>query len=485
MASIMVVGLGPGTLGQMNLETYDLLFSGARVFLRTGTHPCVKELSEKGLHFETFDKVYDSSLEFSEVYQKIADSLITVAEHEDIIYAVPGHPRVAERSVSILLEMADAKGINVEIKTAMSFLDQVFSVLGIDPVDGVAVIDGSHELQRPNYSQWIIICQVYNKMIASECKLDLMKYYPDETMAYVLNSAGIAGVERVTELPLFELDQTPEFDHLTCVVIAPLRQEEQPPSWDKLLQTMKTLRGPEGCPWDKEQTHLSLKPYLLEETYEVLDALDLGDMYKLCEELGDLLLQIVFHAQLAEEIQAFGIEDVISELVSKLVRRHPHVFGNDHAENSDEVLVNWDRIKEEEKGGHKSIFDNLTKGLPATLYAKKVQSRASKVGFDWPELSGAVSKVREELEEFLQADNSKDQAAELGDLLFACTNLSRFINADPEIILRNTSEKFIRRFNFIEQYCIEHKQRLEDMDITELDELWELAKKTMKYVEKL
>lgn len=476
MANIVVVGLGPGSLGQLSLETFDLLRSGIPVFLRTGIHPCVEELRERGVSFQTFDSIYESKESFEEVYREIAAILLETAKDQDVIYAVPGHPRTAEQSVRILVNLAAQSGVSVEVKSAMSFLDPLFTILGIDPVDGVAVVDGSAALGRLDYRRWTVIPQVYDRMIASERKLDLMRSYPDEFEVYIVKGAGSPG-QKVVKVPLYQLDRQECFDHLTCLAVPPLPSALQPPDWDRLLEVMARLRGSDGCPWDKEQTHFSLRPYLLEETYEVLEALDQEDMHKLCEELGDLLLQIVFHAQLAQERQEFTIADVVKEIVEKLVRRHPHVFAGAQANCAREVVVNWEKIKEKEVGGRTSVLDGLTKGLPALMYAAKVQAKASKVGFDWPDQNGPLGKIGEELNELLEAESQTQKTEELGDILFSVVNLARFMDIDPELALRGAVDKFIRRFQFVENHCRQNGNNLEQMGLEELDKVWELAKK--------
>lgn len=479
MAKIVVVGLGPGSLGQMSLETFDLLSSGIPVYLRTEIHPCVRELRERGVDFQTFDTVYGAETSFEDVYRVISKTLLAEAKGQDILYAVPGHPRVAEQSVKILLELAPSEGVAVEVKSAMSFLDPLFTLLGIDPADGVNLVDGAAAIERVDYRCWTVIPQVYDRMLGSERKLDLMAFYPDEFKVFIVQGAGSAE-ERVEEVPLYQLDRSERFNHLTSIAVPPLPAELQPPDWEKLLEVMTQLRGKEGCPWDKEQTHLSLRPYLIEETYEVLEALDQEDMHKLCEELGDLLLQIIFHAQLAQERQDFNIRDVVREIVEKLVRRHPHVFAGTKADSAGEVVVNWEKIKATEAGGRSSLLDGLTKGLPALMYALKVQSRAAKVGFDWPDQNGPVGKIEEELKEFLEADSPEHKTEELGDILFSVVNLARFVDIDPELALRGTTDKFIERFQLMELHCREKGLELEQMSLQELNNLWEIAKKHRK-----
>lgn len=254
----------------------------------------------------------------------------------------------------------------------------------------------------------------------------------------------------------------------------------------RLTEIMTRLRGEDGCPWDKQQTHLSLKPYLIEEAYEVLEAIDTGSPERLREELGDLLLQIVFHAQIAKEEGHFDLEGVAQAINEKLIRRHPHVFGARKVEGVEEVLVNWERLKEDEYGEERSsALAGVPIGLPALMRAQKLQAKAAKVGFDWPDLSGALAKLEEEIREFraVLAEGGREGTArerlvdEFGDVLFALVNVARFLAIDAEEALRETTEKFCRRFRHIEDSAKAQGRRLTEMELAEMDELWEEAKK--------
>lgn len=264
---------------------------------------------------------------------------------------------------------------------------------------------------------------------------------------------------------------------------------------DDLVAVMKKLRAPGGCPWDREQTHQSLKPYLLEETYEVLQAIDDGQAHKLLEELGDLLLQVVFHAQLASEEEKFDINDVVQGIVDKLVRRHPHVFGEVEVDGSAEVLANWENIKRRERESEKSVessggdpdsgdheislLDGIPQSLPALSRAFKLQKRAASVGFDWNRIGDVVEKVEEEAAELREACSDDDARAvytEFGDLLFALVNLSRFLGIRPEFALGDANSRFERRFRHIERRVAEIGANPEELTLAELDELWEEAK---------
>ncbi|MGD9497375.1 MAG: nucleoside triphosphate pyrophosphohydrolase [Armatimonadota bacterium] len=246
--------------------------------------------------------------------------------------------------------------------------------------------------------------------------------------------------------------------------------------FDELVRVMARLRAPDGCPWDREQTHSSLRPYLLEETHEALEALDAEDWRRLCEELGDLMLQIVFHAQVAAERGDFDVEDVIAGIVAKLHRRHPHVFGDVQVSGSAEVLDRWEKLKREESGyeDRESALDGVPESLPALQRAHKLQRRAARVGFDWDDARGARAKIDEELAE---VDAAADGALEdeIGDLLFAVVNYARLRGVEPESALRRASARFARRFRAVER-AAGSPERLREMTLGQMDELWEQAK---------
>jgi len=244
------------------------------------------------------------------------------------------------------------------------------------------------------------------------------------------------------------------------------------------VYVMKILRGENGCPWDHQQTHESLKPYLIEETYEVIESIDRNDDEELREELGDLLLQIVFHAQIASEEERFTIDDVAAGIVKKLKRRHPHVFGETEVKDADEVLKNWEHIKKEE--GKHSVLDGVPDTLPALLKARRVQEKVGRVGFDWEGLDGPLRKVQEEIEELKNAVDEGNKSRideEFGDILFSLVNLSRFLKIDAEESLRKTVGKFSKRFRYIEEQVKKRGDRpIDDYSLDELDSLWEEAK---------
>mgnify|MGYP001609173981 FL=1 len=248
----------------------------------------------------------------------------------------------------------------------------------------------------------------------------------------------------------------------------------------KLTDIMSALRGEQGCPWDKEQTRDSLKPFLLEETYEVLEALDEGNPEKIKEELGDLLFQIVFHCQLAKEKNEFDMSDVIDEISRKMLNRHPHVFGKTKFKSKEHFRKYWDEEKKREGKHKESILEGVPKALPSLLRAHKLQKKAARVGFDWKKTEDVFEKMNEELKEFRKALKNKKQPEiedELGDIFFMLVNISRFVGVNPEDALRKTISKFISRFRYIEMKAADKKRNLSDMTLEDMDKLWDEAKK--------
>lgn len=490
MKKIVVVGLGPGSWEGITLRAWEFLSTEKRIFLRTAEHPLVKELVERGIEFTTFDNWYERSETFEEAYQGMVDELIRVFEHEieedgRLVFAVPGHPMVAERAVQMLMERVGRDRLLVV--PGMSAVDAVCAALGVDPTKGLCILDALNiDRLGPDPRLSNLILQVHHPLVASEVKLELMESYPDDYSIQVVRAAGVPGEERVHTIPLFELDRLEDIDHLTSVYLPPLDETAGNGCafpLDPLVKVMDRLLAPDGCPWDREQDHHSLRPYLIEETYEVIEALDEQDMEKLEEELGDLLLQIVFHAALAHRNEYFDINDVILKITRKMVHRHPHVFGDTKVKSSGEVLANWEKIKRGEGSKAKetkSYMEGITPSLPALLKANKAQAKAARVGFDWPSIDGPWEKVKEEVEELKGAERQGDQGLieeEVGDLLFAVVNVARFLKVDPETALSRTVSKFVERFRYIENKGLSQGRDVSQMTLEEMDAWWEDAKK--------
>ncbi|WP_410772354.1 nucleoside triphosphate pyrophosphohydrolase [Fontibacillus sp. BL9] len=491
-AVITVVGLGSGDPDRLTLGSLKLLQEAQERYVRTKDHPVVAWLEESGVTFTSFDEVYESKDDFPSVYKEIVERLISAAKpssgEKTVLYAVPGHPMVAEATVKLLRERCPEEGIDLRITGGESFLDEAFVRLGFDPIEGFQLLDSSELSQaRMDPRRHTLIGQVYDEFTASDVKLSLMETYPDDYPVVVGHALGVSGAEQVLRIPLYELDRVQGYGNLSLVYVPASNDESlRIRSFERLHEIVAILRSPEGCPWDREQTHESIRKNLIEETYEVLETIDDDDPEHMREELGDLLLQIMLHSQMEEETGMFTAYDVIQELNEKLLYRHPHVFGNLSAEDAEAALQNWEAMKAEEKRRKGiepeklSALSGVPRDLPALMKAYKLQKKAAKVGFDWDSIDGVWAKIEEELAEFKEAVTAghpaEDQALELGDVLFSIVNAARYIGADPEEALSLTIAKFVRRFGYVEEKLREAGKTPGDSDLTEMDGLWDEAK---------
>ncbi|MBE0449405.1 MAG: nucleoside triphosphate pyrophosphohydrolase [Clostridia bacterium] len=485
MHKITIVGMGPGSETFLTMEAYKILLDSDCVHLRTERHPIVQTLKDQGMVYKSYDELYESSEVFDDVYYSISDSIFDHCEIKDVVYAVPGNPFVAEKTVSIILERAKNEGVEVKIVHGVSFIDAILTSLRYDPVVGVSILDALDldevEVQTKQDYLWI---QVYNVSIASNLKLKLMDSYEDDHLVTIIQAAGIPELEKIVLKPLYEMDREPElFNHLTSVFVErPLNHKY---GLGDLVRIMRTLRSEDGCPWDREQTHETLAPYLIEEAYEVRHAVIHEDDHSLVDELGDVLLQVVFHATIAEEDGYFELSDIMSAICEKMIRRHPHVFGDVDVKNSDEVLANWQVIKDGEKS-IKSIADSMeavTGSLPALLRSQKVQKKASDIGFDWKNTESAFDKVSEEILELKEAIKSGDQQSvkeEMGDILLIISNIAKNLGLDAELVLNDAIDKFIKRFRFVENEITSAGMLMNTDFVENMEQFWQDSKKIEK-----
>jgi tetrapyrrole methylase family protein/MazG family protein len=482
MGSITIIGLGAGAFGLITLETWEKMKNAEVLLLRTAKHPTVAEIKKRGVNFLPLDYMYENGATFDEVYKNIAAEVINRAlDGQNVVYGVPGSPLVAERTVVLIRDMAKGKNLPCEILAGMSFVEVLYTRLGIDPIDGLTIIDGGDAADlASDINTAVVITQVYNRQIASDLKLELMEKFGDEYEIALVQNLGLSN-EKITWLPLYELDRQDGIDHLTSVFLPRRPTKQARFDLTPLEDVMRTLRSPNGCVWDIEQTHKSLRRYIIEEVYEVIEAIELEDKNLLCEELGDLLLQIVFHARMAEETGDFSMQDVIDGITEKMIRRHPHVFGDISVKDSGEVLLNWEAIKrEEKKAERKSLLDGVPNGLPALLRADKLQGKAAKAGFDWDDIAPVWDKLDEEIAELKEAAATGDKSAiegELGDVLFSVVNLARFLKIDGELALNLTNRKFKERFSYVEKKVQESGRPWQSYTLDELDNYWNEAKR--------
>ena len=484
--ALKIVGLGPGDGRYFTRQAWEVLSEVGTIYLRTERHPAAADLPNQAL-IKSFDYLYESAVDFDEAYENITNVIISHAREaarrsEYIVYAVPGDPSIGESSVSSIVARAKEEGIDVDIVVGVSFIEPMLAAIGVDGLDGVQLYDAI-DLTRFHYPPVstdipLIIGQLYDSFLASDVKLSLSALYPDEHEVTLIHGAGTPD-QLIENTPLFGIDRSDSLAHLTSLYIPPLPYAS---TLSALAETVAHLRGPDGCPWDQEQTRLSMRSTLLEEASEVLDALDKEDIPAICEELGDLLYHLVMQSQIALEQEEFRLTDVIAGIDAKLRRRHPHVWGEWEAADSSEVIRNWERIKVEErlgKGVQASVLDNIPFGMPALARSQKIQERVKRIGFDWPDISGVIDKVREELAEVQAAENLMEFELEVGDLIFAVVNWSRWLGIDAESALRTANQRFDRRFRLIEEMAKDRKIKLENLDLDSLDSLWEEAKATL------
>lgn len=481
MGKIYIIGLGPGDEESLTLGAIKRIEGGCKNFLRTENHPTVDYFKRNGIPYKAYDYIYDNEEDFENVYNSIVEEIIKESSLEkEINYYVPGNPLVAEKTVGLLLK----ENLDLEIISGMSFIEPLIELVKRDPIDGLKIVDGAvFDYSMVDINVDMIITQVYNKRILSEVKLILSEIYGDDYNIYLIKSAGIKNVEEKHLIPLYDLDRMDEIDFLSSIFVPKIDKNiKKVYDFNDIMGIMKVLRGFGGCPWDMEQTHETIRGALIEEAYEVVDAIDSGDSDNLMEELGDLLFQVVFHCQIAYDDGEFLPIEVTTALANKLIYRHPHVFSEKGMVNSEEIVYNWNKLKYAKRDISSLIgkIKDLPK-LPALMMSYKVQERAADIGFDWDDIEGPIAKIKEEFEELLEAmeefgGGGKRVEEELGDLLFAIVNISRFLNLNPEVALNGTTNKFIRRLSYMEERTKELNLDLSSMSLDEMEVFYQESK---------
>lgn len=436
MKQITVIGVGLEK-GQLTLDAVEALTGGARVILHTGHIGCSEWLEEKGVPFETLDALYEACEDFDEHAEHAADHILEAAMEQDVVYAVYD---VRDRSV-LKLSQRDVK----------------LRVIAGPPVEGalLARLDGATRMLEA--SDWenfrlsamenALVRELNSRELTSEVKLKLMECYPDETRCFLLNGDG--GIARV---PLYDLDRLKKYDHRSCALIPAQRDlmKLERYSFDELVQIMHILQGPDGCPWDKEQTHESLCPFMLEETYEAIDAAKEGDTDHLYDELGDMLMMIVMHAEIAKNHGEFDISDATTAISRKMIERHTHIFGSDSAQDADSVLDLWavNKMKERGQQTRTEVLREVSRSIPALMRGCKLMSKAARAGV---EAEDAQALAGEAAEAVKRCAGSADSEAALGDALLLVCALARKAKVDPEIALNGALDRFMDRFAELEE----------------------------------
>ena len=437
-AQLTIVGLGPGPLGALSLDAWQALASAPRILLRTARHPCVAELPQSGIT-TACDDLYEQHVDFEQVYTAIVSRVLEQAALPGgIVYAVPGHPWVGEATTPRLLAAAAARGLATHVVGGQSFVAPAFAAVGVDLMDGAQIVDAMLVARdhhpRVEVHLPLLIAQVYARWLASDLKLTLLNAYPPEHPALVIHAAG-SDMQQVIPLQLHALDAHPHFDHLTSVYLPPQNEGR---SFTDLQEIVAHLRAPNGCPWDREQTLASLREELLGECAEVLEAIDLEqggaeNTDHIVEELGDLYLTATMMVQIAAEEGRFLLGDAMENVVAKLIRRHPHVFGATAVAGVEDVLTNWDAIKAQEKaarGVAPHALDGIPAALPSLAKARALQSKAHKAG-----LLDKAALAHENLE-LASALGATLDAESLGRALWQIVAIARTHDLDAEDALR-------------------------------------------------
>jgi tetrapyrrole methylase family protein/MazG family protein len=448
-------------------------------YARTLRHPAIGEMASDGIVFESFDASYETAGDLDAVYASIVDALVDAANvHGTVLYAVPGNPVVAERSVALL----HTRDVDVDVIPGLSFADLAWSRVGVDPMRGARVVD-AHDfaVSAAGLGGPMLIAQCDDPFVCSDVKLQLLEVLPPEHPVTVLRRLGLPD-EHVEAIALVDVDRIVDPDHLTSLFVdtgdATVAGELA-----RFVALVERLRAPGGCPWDAAQTHHSLRRHVLEEAYEVAAAIEslppdapkgdipMGAYDDLADELGDLLFQVVIQSTLATEAGAFTVADVARGVHDKLVRRHPHVFGDVHVDDADDVVTNWEQIKKAEKQ-HSSLVEGITPGLPALLYAQKLYRKATSIGLE-PFAEPAISL--RDAAGALPAASDDEVEAVLGEVLAAAVAVARARGLDGESALSGWAGRFRDRFVAMERGAEAEGVDLATADRATVERLWRAA----------
>ena len=475
--TITVVSLGPGDPKLLTLQTADALRKARCLILRTARHRTAEWLQEEGVSFTDFDALYDAYEDFDALHAEMARRLWAAAEDKAVTFAVIDAQ--TDGAVRALRAACPEDG-KVVILPGVTMADSCLALLPekFDQSGKVRILPAMDALEAAaDPATPLLVTELFDRMLACDLKLRLSDLYGDEAEVVLFPTSAKINRKPLI-IPMMELDRQRTYDHTVCLYVPamPLKQRQRY-CFDDLLKVMHTMR--QQCPWDGEQTHESLRKYLLEEAYEAVGAIDEDDMDHLADELGDVLLQIAFHAEIAQEVGEFSIHDVTSAIVGKLIYRHAHIFGDVHCDTAEDVTRSWEQLKKAEKGltTQASVLSDVSQGLPALMRAAKVQKKAANVGFDWDTAIEALPKIHEETDELLaELEAGRDPGEELGDLLFSCVNVARLAGQEPEMLLKAATEKFIRRFTAMEKLIISDEKSLEGLTLAEMDVYWNRVK---------
>jgi len=476
LPAITIVTVSTGDTSLLTQGAIQALVHAPLLVLRTGRHPISDWLTAHALSYETFDSLYDASEDFDTFNRKAAKRLLALSQQADVVYAVSD--ATMDSTISTLRKTIPAD-TTLSFLPGVSHADRCLALLDVSANGLRQYAAEEFRSARVAPGEPLLLCEMHSRECASECKLRLMRLLPDETELFFFSGDENGSITSV-KLPLYTLDRQPLYNHLTsCFVPAVDQLQRTRYDMDDLIAVMTRLRAPDGCPWDKEQSHESLLTNLLEESYEFIGAVRDGDTAHMYDELGDVLLQVVFHAEIARQHGDFDIDDVTTAITGKMIERHPHIFGTVKADTSAQVLDNWDAIKRSQRGIRSvaEAMDDVSTGLSATMRADKIQHKAAKIGFDFPDAISALSKVHEEADEVLECLTLKENPEmELGDLFFSVVNVCRLCKKNPDIALFSATNKFVDRFRKMEKSVEKAGKSIGDLTLSEMDVYWEAEK---------
>ena len=436
---LYVIGMGPGPEEDLTPRALRLLMQADRVYLRTSRHRAARSLME-ARQAETLDDLFDAAEDFDELNEAIAEKLLSCAAEETVAYGVPGMGMNREGCWPLLLERAQARNIALEAVYGLPMEAPLLEAAL--PTEETRAADAL-SAEKPDVTAPLAVTEIDSRIRAGELKLTLMEYYPDEHPVLFMPHSGAP-----VHIPLAELDRQTSYGNRAAVYLPPCDPEKlERYGFDQLLWVMQRLRDPyDGCPWDREQTHLSLAQYLIEEAYEVLEAIEAEDPFRLADELGDVLLQVVFHAQVAQENEDFAIRDVTTAICRKMISRHTHIFGHDRADTAQQVVKNWEEIKRKEKGltSHTQSLRDIPHHYPGLMRAAKVQKKALLAGQGCTNAEEELARLRRLAGELDPEDPAFTQKA--GELLMSAANLCRLKEVQPELAIHRATEDYIEAF---------------------------------------
>lgn len=477
MERLTIVTLGTGSEAFLTRAVERALKESARVVLRTDRHPMAAYLSRENIAYETLDALYDDCEDFDTFNRAAAVKLLSLCEETPVCYAVSD--AAFDETVSTLQRLKP-RDVDVRVIPGVSHADRCLALLET-PATAVRLYAASAFLSaRVSPEEPLLLLELHSRECAGDCKLKLLTLLPEETVVTFISGNNETGELARTQCPLYELDRQKGYDHLTAAYIPAVPMLSRTRfDMDDLVHVTRRLRAPDGCPWDKAQTHESLLPNLLEESYEYIQAVRDQDVDHMYDELGDVLLQVALHSEIARQHGDFDFTDVTSAVSQKMIERHTHIFGDVKADTADEVLDNWEALKRSQRGQqtHAEAMEGVSTGLSSLLRAWKVQHKAHKVHFDFADAAEALTKVFEEANEV--ADNLKngeDPEMELGDLLFAVVNVCRLCGKDPDIALFGATNKFISRFRNMENAIKTAGKCIEALTLSEMDVYWNAGK---------